>query len=45
MPPNEHVPKNGISRWEGLEGKALYSAMAAEWQELVSQLEQPLDDK
>jgi hypothetical protein len=34
-----------ISRWEGLTGKALYSAMLTEWQELVSQLEQPSDDR
>ena len=33
-----------LSRWEGLEGKALYSAMLDEWQELVSQLEKPLDE-
>jgi hypothetical protein len=33
-----------LSRWEGLTGKALYSAMLTEWQELVSQLEQPLDE-
>lgn len=33
-----------LSRWEGLEGKELYSAMLTEWQELMSQLEKPLDE-
>jgi hypothetical protein len=33
-----------LSRWEGLSGKALYTQMLKEWQELRSRLEQPSDD-